>query len=327
MCKQRKKLRILLVVAILIWPTVSPSKSDERASTGKRAAGSMLGKAPGEVRDDNGLKMKFVWCPPGFLTMEQTEPSDRPMPIEPRGRPATGHAAPADKESPAKVFITRGYWLGKYEVTQAEWKQVMGREPWKGEEYTEEGDDFPASSISWFDAMEFCRTLAELERKAGRLPEGWEYTLPTEAQWERACRARTETIFSFGDDASKLAEHAWFRDTAVKLREIYAHRVGQKQPNPWGLFDMHGNMWEWCRDVYTPMLPGGRDPYVTEGRWFRVVRGGGWYGDASVCRSASRIGKKPDMPFVACGFRVALSAIRSPEGPAAGTSDVKSEAN
>jgi formylglycine-generating enzyme required for sulfatase activity len=154
------------------------------------------------------------------------------------------------KITPVKVFVTTGYWLGKYEVTQAEWKQLMRTEPWKGKNPTKDGDDSPATYVSWDDAMAFCRKLTEQERQSGRLPSDWEYNLPTEAQWERACRARAQTKFSFGDDASKLGEYAWFNGNAGNAGEQYAHRVGQKKPNPWGLCDMHGNVWEWCRDDY-----------------------------------------------------------------------------
>ena len=128
----------------------------------------------------------------------------------------------APKVTSVKVRLTRGYWLGAYEVTQGEWKQVMGSEPWKGHETPlagihvppKEGNDFPATFITWDGAMQFCGKLTEGERKAGRLPDGWEYTLPSEAQWEHACRARTETRFSFGDDESKLGEYAWFNGNA-----------------------------------------------------------------------------------------------------------------
>ncbi len=132
-----------------------------------------------------------------------------------------------------KVFLKKGYWLGKFEVTQFEWKQVMQTEPWKGQKFTKEGADYPATFVSWDDATDFCSKLTEQERQAGRLSNDWAYMLPTEAQWERACRARTETRFSFGDDQSKLGEYAWYGVNAFDAGEQYAHRVGQKKANPW----------------------------------------------------------------------------------------------
>jgi formylglycine-generating enzyme required for sulfatase activity len=156
--------------------------------------------------------------------------------------------------------------------------------------------------------------LTEQERLAGRLPSEWEYTLPTEAQWERACRARTETKFNFGDDESKLGDYAWFRDNAFKAGEPYAHRVGQKTANPWGLCDMHGNVWEWCRDIYTEKLPGGRDPEVKRagktGRSNQVIRGASWGDGAGYCRSAFRLRDSPGDRNGILGFRVALSAVQ-----------------
>jgi formylglycine-generating enzyme required for sulfatase activity len=289
----------------------------------------MRGKEPGEVRDDNGLKMKLVWCPPGFVTMENVEVIEEPAAkkqdkpnndddeVDPKDKPAP-EPRQTETITPVKVFLTKGYWLGQYEVTQSEWKLVMQTEPWKGQDFTKEGADYPATFVSWNDAVDFCHKLTEQERQAGRLPNDWEYTLPTEAQWERACRARTETRFSFGDDESKLGDYAWFSANASNAEEQYAHRVGQKKVNPLGLCDMHGNVWEWCRDVYTEKLPGGRDPKVkadekTNGS-FRVNRGGGWSIGATSCRSGGRGWNQPDYRYGDLGFRPALAGpVNSPE--------------
>jgi len=278
------------------------SKADEPAT----AADSMLGKKPGAVRDDNLLKAKLVWCPPGSVTMEQVDVVQEQVATNDDPAPK---ARRVKKITPVKVFVTRGYWLGKYEVTQAEWKRVMATEPWKRKEETIEADECPATYVSWDDAMAFCRTLTQQERKAGRLSDTWEYTLPTEAQWERACRARTETEFSFGDDLSQIGDFAWIQVNTSLAGEQYAHRVGQKRPNPWGLHDMHGNVWEWCRDDWTEKLPGGRDPEVTEQGSSRVNRGGSWTGNAAMCRSAFRGGNPPSLRIHNLGFRVALSSV------------------
>jgi len=284
------------LLAVACFPPATETRSDEPDKPAPPTADSMLGNEVGQVRDDNGLKLKLLWCPPGKFTMGS------PKLEGDRGR----------YEGQVEVTLTKGFWLGKYEVTESEWTQVMGSEPWKFQVNTEEGDDIPATHVSWEDAAEFCHKLTERERKAARIPEGWEYTLPTEAQWEYACRAGTETRFSFGDDESKVGEFAWFSDNAWKGGQPHAHRVGQKKPNPWGLCDMHGNVKEGCRDwsINEPLL-GGRDPEVTsKGGKFRVTRGGCWGNPAHVCRSARQSGSEPNSPLSrngGQGFRVALS--------------------
>lgn len=339
------RLSICVVAAVALLP-LTQVKPDDPGKAPTPASVPMRGKVPGDVRDDNGLKMKLVWCPPGFVTMENLEviaeaAGDEPKDdkVDPKNEPAAKNdddqiddeadpkdepePRPTEKTTPVKVFVTKGYWLGKYEVTQSEWKQVMKTEPWKdedftkpwkGQDFTKEGADYPATFVSWNDAVSFCRKLTERERQAGRLPNDWEYTLPTEAQWERACRARTETRFNFGDDESKLGDYAWFEMNTLNAGEEYAHRVGQKKGNPWGLCDMHGNVWEWCRDNYTETVPGGRDPEVksdekTTGS-SRVIRGASWSYDAAGCRSGNRYGSQPGSRSLDLGFRPALSPVR-----------------
>jgi formylglycine-generating enzyme required for sulfatase activity len=309
-----KLAKLFVTFLAFVWCLpATESKTDEPAKSEKPAADPMLGKKLGQVRDDNGVKMKLVWCPPGFVTMEQVEIAEEPVATEDEDQAAI-KTRRVEKITPVKVLLTRGYWLGKYEVTQSEWKQVMKTEPWKGRDFTKEGDDFPATFVSWEDALSFCSKLTDQEQKAGRLTNDWEYTLPTEAQWERACRARTETKFSFGNDESKLGDYEWFVGNAHNAGEQYAHRVGQKKANPWGLYDMHGNVCEICRDVYTEKLPGGRDPEVKPDKKTksstRVIRGGGWTAGAAYCRSAYRdhISSNLDSWL---DFRVVLSAVRS----------------
>ena len=183
---------------------------------------------------------------------------------------------------------------GKTEVTQGQWKKVMGTEPWVNHSNVQIGEDNAATYVDWNDAAAFCQRLTDLERKAGELQAGESYRLPTDAEWEYACRAGTTTAFSFGNE-SKLNSHVWWGgldlEAASKAeikagpgnaaREQYAHKVDLKKPNPWGLYDMHGNVWEWCSDWYGAQLPGGTDPVGPEGDSFRGLRGGSW-------RSASR---------------------------------------
>lgn len=285
------------------------SKPNARDTTVPHAADLMVGKEAGDLRDDNGLKMKFVWCPSGKFTMRTIEEIGRPVitedELDKEDKPAVKTQMTLERTE-VKVVLTQGNWVGKYEVTQSEWVQVMHTEPWKGQPFTKEGGEFPASWINWNDAMTFCRKLTDDERNEGRLATDWEYSLPTEAQWEHACRAGTESKFSFGNDDAKLGEYAWFIDNAQNAAEKYAHRVGQKEPNPWGLNDMHGNVLEWCRDNYVEKVPGGYDPFVTKGTANRVLRGGTWSNSAGRCQSGSRYNFDPSFQFIALGFRVAL---------------------
>ncbi|MGQ0633099.1 MAG: SUMF1/EgtB/PvdO family nonheme iron enzyme [Planctomycetaceae bacterium] len=320
--------RALLVTATcaaaVLLSVLRVGAEPEAAKANKAAGDTMVGKEAGQVRDDNGLKMKFVWCPPGAFTMEQVD-----------------RVGASTTVTPVNVFLTRGYWLGKYEVTQSEWKDVMKSEPWKGQDFMQEGADFAVAFVNWDGATQFCRTIKNRERLAGRLPEGWEYTLPTEAQWERACRARTETKYSFGDDPSEIDAHAWFSGNAWENREHYAHRVGQKKPNPWGLHDMHGNVWEWCRDYWAEEFPGGLDPEVTNemsvagsearenieehgpGGPIRAMRGPSWFNTAPHCGSAARAGIVSNLGSLDIGFRVALQQKVAQQAQLSDTADVK----
>ncbi|MFV0443280.1 MAG: formylglycine-generating enzyme family protein [Planctomycetaceae bacterium] len=153
--------------------------------------------------------------------------------------------------------------------------------------------------VSWEDASEFCRKLTASERAAGRLPSGWSYTLPTEAQWEYACRAGTTGPYN-GDGTGVLSDYAWYDSNADDVGEKYAHPVGQKKANRWGLLDMHGNVWEWCQDWYGEKLPGGRDPLLSSGGSYRVYRGGSWDYSAWGCRSANRGGLGPSWCACEC---------------------------
>ena len=197
-----------------------------------------------------------------------------------------------------EVTLTKPFKMGVHEVTQDQYEQVMGVNPSKFK-----GANTPVETLSWDDAVEFCRRLTDLpaEKAAGNV-----YRLPAEAEWEYACRAGTTTRYSFGDDDhdSELGDYAWFRGNS----DSETHPVGSKQPNAWGLYDMHGNVWEWCQDMYVD-YPGGS---VLEARGAtsgsdRVIRGGSWGGTAEICRSASRGGDWPSLRTSFHGFRVCLS--------------------
>jgi len=204
------------------------------------------------------------------------------------------------------VIISRGFWMGKYEVTQGEYLAVMGNNPSFFQPPNASADlSRPVEWVSWGDATAYCTALTQQERAAGRIPTDSVYRLPTEAEWEYACRAWTSTRFSYGDDPgyTNLTDHAWYGDVLGTT-----HPVGQKLPNPWGLYDMHGNVWEWCQDRFAIYTGGiATDPQGPAQGLTRVLRGGSWSHSASDCRSAYRTSADPDFRFGNSGFRVVLA--------------------
>ena len=160
--------------------------------------------------------------------------------------------------------------------------------------------------VSWHEAVAYCAELTEQAREEELLPEGYEYRLPTEAEWEYACRAGTTTRFSYGDDPdyTQLGEYAWYSNNSSKT----THPVGQKKPNGWGLYDMHGNVWEWCLDWYGD-YPGDNitDPQGPTKGTFCVRRGGRWGTPARYCRSATRDYSQPNFRHSGVGFRIVLA--------------------
>ena len=210
-----------------------------------------------------------------------------------------------DNEKQVAVTLTKPFWLGKTEVTQGQFKKVMGTKPWRS--WAVKGDkDCPATYVSWEEAKAFCDELTELDEDAGKLKANEKYSLPTEAQWEYACRAGTTTAYSFADDPWG-GEYAWFHGNAMNAGEKYAHKVGLKKPNPWGLYDMHGNVSEWCSDWKGEKLSGGTDPVGPEGGSARVARGGSWRSFPALGRSANRFSGVPKESRGTLGFRVARS--------------------
>ena len=244
---------------------------------------------PGALKDHtNTIGMKFKLIPAGEFLLGSPE----------------NEGLRDDDEQQRLVRITKPLYLGTTEVTQGQWEQVMGSRPWSGKKYVMEGSDYAASNLSWEDAVAFCKKLSEKEGRA--------YRLPTEAEWEYACRAGSRTAYSFGDSDDQLSDHAWLgglfgggncRD------EKYAHPVGQKRSNAWGLYDMHGNVWEWCQDWYGEDHAEGssrNDPTGPSSGSKRVSRGGSWSGAPGHCRSAIRGKSAPDVRLSDLGFRVAL---------------------
>jgi formylglycine-generating enzyme required for sulfatase activity len=216
------------------------------------------------------------------------------------GSPETDTDAASYEKPQHSVTISRPYYLGETEVTQGQWKAIMGTEPWKGEIGVKEGSNYPATYVSWEDAVEYCRRLSERE--------GRTYRLPTESEWEYACRGGTKTRYSIGNDADELSKYGWFYDNAFSKGESYAHEVRQKLANAYGLYDMHGNVWEWCSDWNGRYSAGAlTDPVGADSGSDRVSRGGGWDDRASNCRAALRSGFVPSFRGDFLGFRLLLS--------------------
>jgi formylglycine-generating enzyme required for sulfatase activity len=203
-----------------------------------------------------------------------------------------------ESQRPAhQVTITRGYWLGQTEVTQAQWQAVMGSNPSRVKD-----DSLPIQFVSWNDVMTFCRKLTEREHVAKRLPAGWSYTLPTEAQWEYACRAGAE-----GDTPAGLDSIAWYGEFETRENP---HPVAQKQTNAWGFFDMLGNVSEACSDWYGPYSAAvATDPFGPDTGTARVGRGGAWWMSAEDCNYVMRGQISPDLDSHVDGFRIALRAF------------------
>lgn len=199
-------------------------------------------------------------------------------------------------ENQVQVRITKPFQMGRTVVAKRQWREVMGTEPWGVH------DDFGAVDVTWDDAVLFCQTLTDLEREKGRLTATQSYRLPTEAEWEYACRAGTTTAFSFGDnEVMELDEDLGF----YRLANEYDPEPYEKKPNPWGLLNMW-NQGEWCGDWYDDTLAGGDDPVGPAAGVLRVYRGGPWHNDARYCRSASRRYDDPTFYFVRRRFRVVV---------------------
>jgi formylglycine-generating enzyme len=254
-------------------------------------ADAFLGAKAGDERTVAGIRL--CWCPAGRFLMGSP-------PDEPERRP---------DEAQVEVTLTRGFWMGKYEATQGEWQRVVGKLPGPLTAELPAGDDFPVGNVNFAEAEAFCRQLTELGRRAGDLPRSWEFRLPTEAQWEYACRAGTTTATSFGDQLSSTQANFKgkpYNGAGPGPSLGRAARVGSYPANPWGLHDMHGNTFEWCRDWYHAKLPGGVDPDLyTATAKSRVRRGGCWADHGWPCRSAFRLRFEPERRYDHIGFRVA----------------------
>jgi len=242
----------------------------------------------------NSIGMKLVLIPKGTFMM---------------GSPASEQGRD-DDETQHEVIISEDYYLGVFEVTRGQYEKVMGTNPSYFQKRVIGKSDssmYPVEQVSWEDAVEFCKKLSELpeEKKAGCV-----YRLPTEAEWEYACRAGSKAAYSFGANSKTLGDYAWFGENSGSQ----THPVGEKKANAWGLYDMHGNVWEWCSDWYGKYPKGSvSDPSGPSEGSDRVSRGGCWGLRAASCRSANRSWLAPSIRNYGYGFRVALSSSGIPK--------------
>ena len=290
---------VLLMMGLAACPRIAATKGPlQRESAALVRTDPFSGAKGGDECEVEGIKL--CWCPPGRFRMGS-----------PPGEPER-----VSDEAQVEVTLSTGFWMGKYEVTQGEWKRVAGKLPGVLTTAGGQGNDFPVGSVNHAETEAFCRKLTELGRKSGRLPRDWEFRLPTEAQWEYACRAGTKTATSFGDAlTSKQANFQGKSYNSVEKGPSLnrATTVGSYPANAWGLHDMHGNVYEWCRDWYHERLSGGRDPDLSlkmgtrnrDGTFSRVRRGGAWCDDGRACRSAFRLRFEPERRYDHIGFRIA----------------------
>jgi formylglycine-generating enzyme required for sulfatase activity len=239
-------------------------------------------QSPKELAVDlgGGVKLELVLIPAGEFLMGSLDSDKDAFPFE---------------KPQHRVRITKPFCLGKYLVTQEQWQTVMGSNP----SCFKSSPKNPVEKVSWEDCQAF---LGKLNAKVG--PGAGKFQLPSDAQWEYACRAGSKTKYCFGDDESKLREYAWYGENA----HYQTHPVGEKKPNAWGLYDMHGNVWEWCqdwwKDGYYKESPVD-DPTGAATGTLRVARGGCWINPAWSCRSADRDSDEPGIRIIYLGFRVA----------------------
>jgi formylglycine-generating enzyme required for sulfatase activity len=280
-----------------------PSLSPIPASTPIRRPAPTPNPTPPPQRITNHAGIEFVWIPPGSFMMGSGG----------RDRQAQHHVAMREgvylaqntnssggqggqkerrSDSPQhQVTIREGFFMGKYEVTQAQWQAVMGHNP-----SDHKGHDLPVEKVSWYDAQDFIQRLNAKN-------DGYTYRLPSEAEWEYTARAGTT-----GDYAGELDAMAWYASNS----DFETHPVGLKHPNAFGLFDMHGNVWEWCQDNYHKSYvgaPADGSAWLSEGEQKRVARGGSWGSVPNPdLRSAERNPQSPDLRYNSVGFRVVAVA-------------------
>jgi formylglycine-generating enzyme required for sulfatase activity len=257
---------------------VKSPPADQPSDLGLRAG------APLTLDLGSGVKLELAWIPPGEFMM---------------GSPGSEKGRFEDESPQHPVRLSKGFWMGKFEVTQEQWERMMGGNP-----SIFKNARSPVENVSWDECQEFLNKMnASVPAQGLKRDDGNKFRLPSEAEWEYACRAGTSARFNLGDADGDLDQAGWYSGNSGNS----THPVGEKQANAWGLFDMNGNVMEWCQDWYGPYAGGA----VTDpgGPWMgptasRVLRGGSWFNASGFCRSAYRSHSAPLFRFSRIGFRV-----------------------
>ena len=281
-----KKILAALLLLSLVVGCGDSAKTPDVATVKKQMTPAQLALGDPFV---NSVGMLLAPIPAGTFMMGSPETE--------KGREFNGSSSSSEQQH--KVTITKPFYMQTMEVTQGQWKAVMGTEPWKGKGCVKEGPDYPVSYVIWDDAVAFCKKLSEKEGKT--------YRLPTDAEWEYACRAGTKTTWSFGNDEKVLGDYAWYTENAADIGERHPHQVGLKKPNAFGLYDMHGNVSEWCHDYYKKNYykkSPEQDPQGPASDDSHVLRNGAWNFITRSTRSAWRRSGLRDIRMNNIGFRL-----------------------
>jgi formylglycine-generating enzyme required for sulfatase activity len=272
-----QKMRPFLISILLVVAVCSGHAAEDRGNTPSKPI-----FVPRKSRT-NSVGMKLVSVPRGSFMMGSPEKEKNRCIDEPEH----------------KVIIAKAFFIQTTEVTQGQWKAVMKTSPWKGKKNVKEGDDYPAVFITWNDARQF---VEKLNSKEGTNV----YRLPTEDEWEYACRAGTSTAYYWGK--SMDADYCWYHGKKWGKKVTSAHEVKAKKPNPWGLYDMSGNVSEWCSNWYTKDYTPDAEYKGPLAHTYKVTRGGSFLSQAPLCRSAARIIRNPKTADLDSGFRVVMDA-------------------
>ena len=267
-----------VLLSLLLVAGCSDEPGSQEEETGQKGQSPPKGGARNFITLDLGsdITMKLVRIEAGNFTMGSSE---------------TEEDHKSNEGAQRQVTISKPFYMGVTEVTQTQYDAVTGKNPSNFQE-----PDNPVEQVSWDECVAFCTALSKMTGRPVRLP--------TEAEWEYACRAGTKTRYSFGNDSKNLGAHAWYKSNS----DSKTHPAGQKEPNAWGLYDMHGNVWEWCSDWYTDVYvgPGTHDPKGPAAGSHRVLRGASWQLVPADCRAASRHKALPANSYKSTGFRVVV---------------------